>query len=62
MDNKKGDRNVALCSFAPPSVLFSNQFIEDLNKIYELKGFIDVNISPDVLNKPLIYKHYYPTI
>jgi site-specific DNA recombinase len=51
-----------LSSVAPPAILFSNQFKEDLGKIYELKGFIDVSVIPNVLNNPFIYRHYHPTM
>ena len=49
-----------LSSLAPPAILFSNQFKEDLGKLYELKGFIDVSVSPNVFNNPFIYRHYHP--
>jgi hypothetical protein len=49
-----------LSSVAPPSVLFSNQFNEDLYKIYELSRFIDITLETKVLNNHLIYKDIIP--
>ena len=49
-----------LSSLAPPSVLFSNHFKEDLCKIYELSNFIDIKVEARVLNNHLIYKNYHP--
>jgi hypothetical protein len=51
-----------LSSLAPPSVLFSNQFKEDLYRIYELSRFINIKVETRVLNNHLIYKDYHPPI
>jgi site-specific DNA recombinase len=51
-----------LSSWAPPSVLFSNQFKEDLLKIYELRHFIDVSINPEINGNLSVYKDYNPQI
>jgi hypothetical protein len=51
-----------LSSVAPPSVLFSNQFKEDLYRIYELSHFIDINVEPRVINNHLVYKDYHPLL
>ncbi|MHA7864879.1 hypothetical protein [Flagellimonas marinaquae] len=33
----------ALLLIAPPAILFSNQFLEDARKLYELKELIDLD-------------------
>ena len=60
--NKKALQNARLFFCAPPSVLFSNQFKEDLYRIYELSQFIDIKVEPRVINNHLIYKDYHPLL
>jgi hypothetical protein len=38
--NKKGEDSLNLLLFVPLNVLFSNQFLEDLDKIWELRKYI----------------------
>jgi hypothetical protein len=59
-DKEKAIISDGLSSFAPPSVLFSNHFKEDLYKIYELSRFIDIKVEARVLNNHLIYKNHHP--
>jgi len=51
-----------LSSLAPPGVLFSNHFFEELKKIYELGRFIDTSIEPVPENNPSIYRYCQPHI
>lgn len=59
---KKATQMNGLSTFAPPSVLFSNQFKEDLSKLFELNQFIDVSVKTLPINNPDIYRSYHPSL
>ena len=42
---KKGEKQASLLS-VPPDVLFSNQFLEDLDKLWELRNWIPDPTKP----------------
>ena len=61
-DKEKAIISDGLSSVAPPSVLFSNHFKEDLLRIYELSHFIDVKAEPRAINNHMVYKDYHPLL
>jgi hypothetical protein len=60
-DKEKAIISDGLSSGAPPNVLFSNQFKEDLERLYELQRFINISIEPITGNKDKIFNVYSPS-
>lgn len=51
-DNTKKEQHFRIALFAPLNINLSNQLVESFKKIYELKGFIDIDSNTaSLINK-----------
>ncbi len=62
LDKEKAIISDGLSSLAPPTDFFSNQFEQDLARIYKLSSFIDVTKNPSIINISRIYKEQHPLL